>query len=452
MSPNSRHLSHYDKFRLVHIEPRDATVDEVCQFHSRAYVDNVKALSDANGGDAGGLTPFGPGSFEIALRSAGGTIAAIDAVLDGTVDNCYALVRPPGHHAVADSGMGFCIFGNVAIGVHHARMARGLDRVAVIDWDVHHGNGTQAAFYEDPSVLTISLHQDNCFPPGSGQIGDTGSGPGDGYNINIPLPPGAGHGAYLAAFERVVLPAVRAFRPDLIVIASGFDASGMDPLGRQLLYSDSYRELTRLVMDVAGECCDGRLVMSHEGGYSPSVVPFCGLAVLEQMSGIRTAVEQYVTEVRNGEFPDEEHSFGKDGPPPRPEADAATEERLWENFEYFLRRVVPVAEIPGLGRGLHASDGVAAVARVATEQVADDGDEDTGDTGARCGTDVRGAHQQGAAGGDRQDDDMGKRQQRRTIPHDRLVARTGAIPFEHGELGMMQRRAFGIAEDARELE
>ena len=276
---------------LVHIEPRDATVDEVCRFHSRAYVDNVKALSDANGGDAGGLTPFGPGSFEIALRSAGGTIAAIDAVLDGTVDNCYALVRPPGHHAVADSGMGFCIFGNVAIGVHHARMARGLDRVAVIDWDVHHGNGTQAAFYEDPSVLTISLHQENCFPPGSGPIGDTGSGPGDGYNINIPLPPGAGHGAYLAAFERVVLPAVRAFRPDLIVIASGFDASGMDPLGRQLLHSDSYRELTRLVMDVAGECCDGRVVMSHEGGYSPSVVPFCGLAVLEQMSGIRTAVE-----------------------------------------------------------------------------------------------------------------------------------------------------------------
>ena len=276
---------------LVHIEPRDATVDEVCRFHSRAYVDNVKALSDANGGDAGGLTPFGPGSFEIALRSAGGTIAAIDAVLDGTVDNCYALVRPPGHHAIADSGMGFCIFGNVAIGVHHARTARGLDRVAVIDWDVHHGNGTQAAFYEDPSALTISLHQDNCFPPGSGPIGDTGSGPGDGYNINIPLPPGAGHGAYLAAFERVVLPAVRAFRPGLIVIASGFDASGMDPLGRQLLYSDSYRELTRLVMDVAGECCDGRLVMSHEGGYSPSVVPFCGLAVLEQMSGIRTAVE-----------------------------------------------------------------------------------------------------------------------------------------------------------------
>jgi acetoin utilization deacetylase AcuC-like enzyme len=277
--------------QLVHVEPRDATIDEVCRFHSRAYVDKIQALSDDNGGDAGFLTAFGPGSFEIALRSAGGTIAAIDAVLDGAVDNCYALVRPPGHHAIPDSGMGFCLLGNIAIAVHHARQARGLARVAVVDWDVHHGNGTQAAFYDDPSVLTISLHQDNCFPPGSGPISDTGSGAGAGYNINIPLPPGSGHGAYLSSFERVVVPALRAFRPELVVIASGFDASGMDPLGRQLLHSESYRELTRLVMDVAGECCDGRLVMSHEGGYSPSVVPFCGLAVLEQMSGIRTAVD-----------------------------------------------------------------------------------------------------------------------------------------------------------------
>ena len=277
--------------QLTHIEPRDATIDEVCRFHTRSYLDTIQALSDDNGGDAGGLTVFGPGSFEIALRSAGGTIAAVDAVLDGTVDNCYALVRPPGHHAIADSGMGFCLLGNVAIAVHHAREARDLARVAVVDWDVHHGNGTQAAFYDDPTVLTISLHQDNCFPPGTGSIDETGSGPGEGFNINLPLPPGSGDGAYQAAFERVVEPALRSFGPDLIVVASGFDASGMDPLGRQLLHSGSYRELTRRMLEVAGECCGGRLVMSHEGGYSPSVVPFCGLAVLEQMSGIRTAVD-----------------------------------------------------------------------------------------------------------------------------------------------------------------
>ena len=277
--------------QLTHVEPRDATIDEVCRFHTREYVERIRALSAERGGDAGGLTPFGPGSFEIALRSAGGTIAAIDAVLDGTIANCYALVRPPGHHAIADSGMGFCIFGNAAIGAHHARQTRGLERVAIVDWDVHHGNGTQAAFYGDPSVLTISLHQDNNFPPGSGSLEESGEGAGEGFNINVPLPPGSGVGAYVSAFERVVCPALRAFQPQLVMVASGFDASGMDPLARQMMHSDGYRELTRLLMEVADECCEGRLVMTHEGGYSPSVVPFCGLAVLEQMSGQRTEVE-----------------------------------------------------------------------------------------------------------------------------------------------------------------
>ena len=230
--------------QLVHVEPRDATIDEVCRFHSRAYVDKIQALSDDNGGDAGFLTAFGPGSFEIALRSAGGAIAAIDAVLDGAVDNCYALVRPPGHHAIPGSGMGFCLLGNIAIAAHHARQARGLARVAVVDWDVHHGNGTQAAFYDDPSVLTISLHQDNCFPPGSGPISDTGRGRARATTSTSRSRPGRAT-ARTSSFERVVVPALRAFRPELIVIASGFDASGMDPLGRQLLHSESYRELTR---------------------------------------------------------------------------------------------------------------------------------------------------------------------------------------------------------------
>jgi acetoin utilization deacetylase AcuC-like enzyme len=232
------------------------------------------------------LTPFGRGSFEIAALAAGGAIVAVDAVVDGQVDNVYALVRPPGHHAMPDSGLGFCLFGNVAVAVMHGRIVRGLERVAVIDWDVHHGNGTEAAFYDDPSVLTISLHQDGCFPPGSGSVERIGEGGGEGFNINIPLPPGSGDGAYQAAFERVVLPAVRSFGPELVVVASGFDANGMDPLGRMLLHSNSYRWMTRQLLDVTG----GRLVLCHEGGYSTAVVPFCGLAVLEELSGIATEV------------------------------------------------------------------------------------------------------------------------------------------------------------------
>ncbi|MFN8186397.1 MAG: class II histone deacetylase [Gaiellales bacterium] len=277
---------------LVAIAPREATEDEVLRVHTREHLERIRALSADNGGDAGdGGTPFGPGSFEIALLSAGGVIAAVDAVLDGTVSNAYALVRPPGHHALADMGMGFCIFGNCAIAARHAREARGVDRVAIVDWDVHHGNGTQAAFYGDPTVLTISLHQDNCFPPGSGQIEENGEGDGLGANINVPLPAGSGVPAYVRAVERVVVPALDRFRPGLLIVASGLDANGMDPLARQLMHSDGYRELTRLLMGVVERHAGGRLVIAHEGGYSQAVVPFCGLAIVETLSGIRTRVE-----------------------------------------------------------------------------------------------------------------------------------------------------------------
>lgn len=276
---------------LVQIKPREATVEEVQRFHTPEYVESIRRMSDDGGGNAGEGTPFSRGGYEIALLSAGGTIAATDAVLDGRVRNAYALVRPPGHHAEAALGRGFCIFGNVAIAAMHARAARGVERIATVDWDVHHGNGTQKAFYADPNTLTISLHQDRWFPRESGSLDETGEGPGEGFNINVPLPPGSGHGAYLAAVERVVLPALRAFRPQLIFVPSGFDGSMYDPLGRMMAYSETYRLMTRMLMEAADELCGGRLVLSHEGGYAATYVPFCGLAVMEELTGIRTEVE-----------------------------------------------------------------------------------------------------------------------------------------------------------------
>src|SRR5438309_6501192 len=276
---------------LVQLKPRPATEAEVLRLHTREYLERIKQLSAERGGDAGEVTPFGPGSYEIALLAAGGCMAAVDAVLDGKVDNAYALVRPPGHHAERDLGRGFCIFGNTALAALHARQARGLSRVAIVDWDVHHGNGTEHAFYEDPSVLTISIHQDNNFPPGSGAITDVGSGAGEGYNINVPLPPGSGVGAYVATFERVVAPAMRAFRPELILVASGLDASAMDPLASMMMTSEGYRTLTRIMLAVADEVCGGRLVACHEGGYSPAYVPYCGLAIIEELAGRRTGVD-----------------------------------------------------------------------------------------------------------------------------------------------------------------
>ena len=275
---------------LVLLQPRAATEDEILRLHTREYVDSIKSKSSNLGGDAGDLTPFGPGSYEIALLAVGGCITAVDAVLDGKVDNVYALVRPPGHHAERDTGRGFCIFANVALAALHAREVRGLSRLAVVDWDVHHGNGTEHAFYDDPTVLTISIHQDNNYPPGSGAITDTGSGAGKGFNINVPLPAGSGVGAYVATFERVVAPALRTFRPELIFVASGLDASAMDPLASMMMTSDGYRMLTQVMLGVAREVCDGRLVVCHEGGYSPAYVPYCGLAIMEELSGRRTEI------------------------------------------------------------------------------------------------------------------------------------------------------------------
>jgi len=273
---------------LTRIAPRPATDEELTRFHERPYLDRLRELSAGFGGDAGEIAPFGRGSYDIALLAAGGVIEAVDAVLDGRVTNAYALVRPPGHHAEPGMGRGFCLLGNIAIAIKHAQGVRGVGRVAVVDWDVHHGNGTQGAFYEDPSVLTVSLHQHRLYPLDSGGIEENGEGKGRGLNINLPLPPGCGDGAYRAAIERVVLPALHRMRPQLIVVACGFDAGALDPLGRMMCHSGTYREMTRMVMAAARDLCNGRIVMVHEGGYSPEYVPACGLAVIEELTGIRT--------------------------------------------------------------------------------------------------------------------------------------------------------------------
>jgi acetoin utilization deacetylase AcuC-like enzyme len=276
---------------LTLLKPRPATEAELARLHTPAHIAKIRALSDAGGGEASPGTPMGAGSFEIAKLSGGGAMVAVEAVLGGTVRNAYALIRPPGHHALADLGMGFCLFANAALAILHGRAVHGLGRVAVVDWDVHHGNGTEAAFYSDPRTLTISLHQDNHFPADSGGLDARGSGDGFGANINIPLPPGAGDGAYVAAFEQVVVPALMRFRPDLIVVACGFDASAVDPLGRMMVTSEGYRKMTAQLMEAADAICGGRIVMAHEGGYSAAYVPYCGLAVLEELSGIRTGID-----------------------------------------------------------------------------------------------------------------------------------------------------------------
>jgi acetoin utilization deacetylase AcuC-like enzyme len=177
------------------------------------------------------------------------------------------------------------------LGVKHAQEVHGLKRFAIIDWDVHHGNSAETAFYDDPNVLTISVHQDNLFPTGRGKLEETGKGHGQGANLNIPLPPGSGSGAYRTVFDELVTPKIRKFTPELIFVASGFDASAMDPLGHMMLSSEDYAYMASALTKVADEVCDGRLVMTHEGGYSSAYVPYCGLAVLEALSGANSGIE-----------------------------------------------------------------------------------------------------------------------------------------------------------------
>ena len=275
---------------LVRLKPRLATEEELLLVHSHAHLDHLKNLCASGGGEAGGATPVGPSSYHIAKLAVGGVIVGVDAVLNGDVDNVYVLCRPPGHHAEQELATGFCLLANGAIGVRYARKKYGLKRIAVVDYDVHHGNSCETIFYNDPDTLTISIHQNNLFPPSRGATTEIGVAAGQGANINVPLPPGSGREAYREAFRHVVLPSLYRFQPEIIFVASGFDASAMDPLAHMMLSSSDFRDITASLLSVSSELCSGRLVFTHEGGYSSSHVPYCGLAVLEMLSGKRTNI------------------------------------------------------------------------------------------------------------------------------------------------------------------
>ncbi len=264
-------------------DPADWT--DLARVHPETYLRDFKALSDSGGGELGLRTPFGRGGFEIAALSAGLAKAALFSVLDGRARNAYALSRPPGHHCLPDFPNGFCLLANIAIAIKAALSSGRAARLAVVDWDVHHGNGTEAIFIDRAEVLTISLHQEHNYPLDTGGAEVRGDGAGFGANINIPLPPGTGHTGYLQAMNRLVLPALHRFRPDAIIVACGYDAAAVDPLSRMMATADTFRQMTRMVRQAADDLCDGRLMLAHEGGYSEVYVPFCGHAVLEELTG-----------------------------------------------------------------------------------------------------------------------------------------------------------------------
>ena len=297
--------------KLKKIDPRPATKKEIESFHTTEYIEKVKHLSDTTGGDAGDHAIVGRGSYEIALLSTGGALTAVDSVMTGEVENVYALTRPPGHHAEADMGIGFCIFNNVAIAAKYAREKYGLERIMIVDWDVHHGNGTEKAFYNDPNVLFISIHEDLNFPSNTGFASDVGEGAGRGYNVNIPLPPGTGNAGYLGAFKSIISPLADEFKPELVIVSAGQDPSIFDPLGRMRVTAEGFGEMTKVMKDIAEKHCNKKLVVCHEGGYSNAYVPFCTVRIIEELSEIQSDVADPFALGSNG-YPDKIYDHQKD--------------------------------------------------------------------------------------------------------------------------------------------
>ncbi|MDZ4768690.1 MAG: histone deacetylase [Chloroflexota bacterium] len=254
---------------LLHaIEAPFASDDAIRALHSDDYLKTLARLETFD--STVRLDPdtyATPTSYTIARLSAGGVVRAVDAILSGEAANALAVVRPPGHHALANRAMGFCLLGNIAIAARHAQRAHGLERVMIVDYDVHHGNGTEAMFYDDPSVLFISSHQYNLFPH-SGAVGDTGSGSGVGTTINIPLPGGCGDAVYRAIFDAIVVPAAARFKPEIILVSVGHDAHWTDPLALMRLTLQGYADLAQQLIDLATTLCGGRIAFVMEGGYN----------------------------------------------------------------------------------------------------------------------------------------------------------------------------------------
>jgi acetoin utilization deacetylase AcuC-like enzyme len=267
--------------RLTALEPRSATDDELALCHTREYLAVVRhdvesGYSHLSTGD----TDIGPNSWTVAARAAGAALNSVDAVVGGRARNAFCVVRPPGHHANASRGMGFCLLNNVAIAARYAQRKHGVGRVLIVDWDVHHGNGTQDIFYADPTVFFFSTHQWPLYP-GTGRANETGTGAAEGTTINFPFPAGSGRKEVLGAVQRSLTPAMEAYRPELVLISAGFDSRVDDLLGQFTLTDDDFIDLTRAVMEIANRSAGGRVISMLEGGYN--------------LSGLASAATAHVT-------------------------------------------------------------------------------------------------------------------------------------------------------------
>ena len=264
------------------LEPEPADEETIALIHDRAYIAELREFAARGGGWLDADTIVSPRSFEVARLAVGAVVQAVEWVLSGRARRVFALVRPPGHHAEPERGMGFCLFNNIAVAAQYALERQGLRRIAIIDWDVHHGNGTQVAFYRTDRVFFVSLHQWPLYP-GTGRAEEIGEGPGRGYTLNIPLAPGSDDQVYLAAFANEIEPRLAVYRPELVMVSAGYDAHYADPLAAMAVTEQGFAAMASRVRAIAESWCHGRLVLALEGGYNLSALASSVAATLDAL-------------------------------------------------------------------------------------------------------------------------------------------------------------------------
>jgi acetoin utilization deacetylase AcuC-like enzyme len=269
-------------WKYIDIEPRAASHDEIAYVHTLSYIDFIAGTAGKSLVFLDSDTIASAETYEIAKLAVGGLCNAIDGVMTGEVDNAFALVRPPGHHASAGNSAGFCIFNNVAIGAMHAMKRYGLKKILIVDWDLHHGNGTQKIFYSDRHVLYFSTHQYPCYP-GTGSLHEIGEGQALGYTVNVPLCHGAVNGTFISAFRKILEPIAQAYEPEFILVSAGFDTYYQDPLGGMCVTPEGFAAMARVLLNIADKCCSGRVVAVLEGGYHVMGLTRSVKATLEEM-------------------------------------------------------------------------------------------------------------------------------------------------------------------------
>ncbi|MDH5696494.1 MAG: histone deacetylase [Dehalococcoidia bacterium] len=270
--------------QLTLVKPRAASVEELSLVHLREYISRIQDVAQRGGGWLDTDTVTSTDSYEVALYAAGGVISAAEAVMDGEVASAFALVRPPGHHATSRRAMGFCLFNNIAIATQYALARYKLERILIVDFDVHHGNGTQEAFYDIPQVMYISTHE-YPFYPGTGSVEEIGSGEAKGATINVPLPAGCGDSEYLQVFKQVIVPVAKRFQPQLILVSAGYDSHWADGIALMQVSVTGFAHMVRIFKGLADELCNGRLVFSLEGGYNLTALATSVKATFDMLLG-----------------------------------------------------------------------------------------------------------------------------------------------------------------------